>query len=63
MKFKIRGIKHKMTSEICFNEKELKISKVAMCYFIPTRKVYTRYIKRYFIVHMCIHLAIKLVII
>lgn len=31
-----------MTSEICFNGKELKISKVALCYFIPIRKVYTR---------------------
>lgn len=52
-----------MTGEICFNEKELKISKVVTCYFSPIRKVYTRYNKRYFIVHTCIHLAIKLVII
>lgn len=34
----MRGIKHTVTHEICFNEKELKISKVFFYSFISLRK-------------------------
>lgn len=38
MNLRMRGIKHTVTHEICFNEKELKISKVFFYSFISLRK-------------------------
>lgn len=51
MKFKIRNIKHKVTGELCFKEKELKISKVPICFFTPLRKIHRRYITLFYQTH------------
>lgn len=51
MKFKIRNIKHKVTGELCFKEKELKISKIPICFFTPLRKIHRRYIMLFYQTH------------
>lgn len=55
MKLIIRDTEHKITCEICFNEKEFKMCEVAIYFYFYYKNIYKIY-KWYFILYTCIHL-------